>query len=206
MNSEMASLDTLKDIKKMMEKSSRFISLSGWSGISAGVCGLAGAIFAHGMIADYREGGAGYGSLITSLVILAAIVFTAAFVAAFTFTYMRSRREGTPVWGSSARRLLWNTMLPMLVGGVVILRLINTGDYEYIAPCTLIFYGLALVNGGKYTLGEIRYIGYIEILLGIFNLWYPELWLVLWAFGFGVLHIVYGIIMWWRYERKPAAA
>lgn len=202
-----STLDTLKDIKKMMEKSSRFISLSGWSGIAAGVCGLVGAFYAQQLIGNHQSADgsiSGTLRLVSSLFITAAIVFVCAFASAFLFTLLRSRREGVAVWGSSAKRLLWNTMVPMIAGGVVVLRLIDTGNYDLVAPCTLIFYGLALINGSKYTLGEIRYLGYIEIVLGAINLWYPQYWLILWTLGFGVMHIVYGIIMWWRYERNPS--
>jgi hypothetical protein len=208
MNSETSSLDTLKDIKKMMEKSSRFISLSGWSGIAAGVCGLAGAYWASRILSGYsaneKSDATALMSLEWSLLELAGIVFLSAFITAFIFTYLRSRQEGIAIWGQAAKRLLWNTMLPMLVGGILILRLIDMGDYSLIAPIALVFYGLALVNGSKYTLGEIRYMGYLEIILGAICLWYPNQWLIFWSLGFGALHIVYGILMWWKYERKTA--
>ena len=205
MDTQTSSLDTLKDIRNMMEKSSRFISLSGWSGIAAGICGLAGAFFAWQLLNKQPYGQLDAAAVIAlrrSLIMLAIIVFACAFITAFVFTYVRSRRGGTPIWGQTAKRLVWNTMLPMIVGGVVILKLIAVENYALIVPCALIFYGLALVNGSKYTLGEVRYIGYIEIILGIINLWYPREWLLLWIIGFGVMHIVYGILMWWRYERK----
>jgi hypothetical protein len=205
MATDTTSLDTLNDIKRMMEKSSRFISLSGWSGIAAGVCGLAGAFFTRRALAGYYESGSGdvalQEALIWEIITIAAVVFAAAFITAFLFTYLRSKRQGTPIWGQMARRLLWNTMLPMIVGGIVILQLIVSENYSLIAPYTLIFYGLALINGSKYTIGEIRYLGYVEIALGILALAYPGQWLLLWALGFGVMHIVYGVMMWWRYER-----
>ncbi len=205
MATDTTSLDTLNDIKRMMEKSSRFISLSGWSGIAAGVCGLAGAFFTGRALSGYYKSGSGDAAsqeaLIWKIATIAAVVFTAAFITAFLFTYLRSKRQGTPIWGQMARRLLWNTMLPMIVGGIVILQLIVSENYSLIGPYTLIFYGLALINGSKYTIGEIRYLGYVEIALGVLALAYPGQWLLLWALGFGIMHIVYGVMMWWRYER-----
>src|SRR5881398_1011059 len=50
MDQHLQHLDTLKDIKRMMERSSRFISLSGLSGIAAGVCALVGAWLANNVI------------------------------------------------------------------------------------------------------------------------------------------------------------
>ena len=204
-------LETLQDIKSMMERSSRFISLSGWSGIVAGVCALAGAgwayyeIGAHGIISRSSDDYAvvsRYQVLEKKLIIIAAVVFAAAFISAFIFTYFRSKKTGIPIWGSTARRLVWNTVLPMIAGGLVILRMLDLGIYQLIAPCCLIFYGLALVNGSKYTLGEVKYLGYGQVILGILNLWLLGYGLFFWAAGFGILHIIYGALMWWKYERN----
>jgi hypothetical protein len=210
MDSQHPPLETLQDIKRIMERSSRFISLSGWSGISAGVCALVGAWFAHNRIdrylhhrqrSGYYEGNDGV-MLMYDLIQIAAITFTAAFISAFIFTWSRSRRNGTPLWDPTVQRLAWNTILPMVVGGIVLLRALSLGYYTLVAPGCLIFYGLALVNASKYTLGEIRYLGYGQLILGIINLWVVGSGLYFWAAGFGVLHILYGAIMWWKYERK----
>jgi hypothetical protein len=204
-------LETLQDIKSMMEKSSRFISLSGWSGIFAGVCALVGAGWAFNEITSHRmlPGNAAeytaiskYQLLEKKLIIIAAVVFVAAFISAFIFTYFRSKKTGIPIWGGTAKRLVWNTMLPMIAGGLVILRMLDLGFYQLIAPCCLIFYGLALVNGSKYTLGEVKYLGYGQVILGIINLWLLGYGLYFWAAGFGILHIIYGALMWWKYERN----
>ena len=212
MNRSEQSLEALQDIKKMMERSSRFISLSGWSGVSAGTAALVGAWLAnremqafHGSVGGRR----GETDLVRSsvdllslqLIRIAAVVFIAAFVSAFLFTYLRSRKAGVAIWGPTAQRLMWNTVLPLLTGGVVILKMLQLGSYGLIAPSCLIFYGLALVNGSKYTLGEIRWLGYAQVVLGLINLWMPGYGLIFWATGFGVLHIIYGITMWLRYER-----
>ena len=216
MDSQHPPLETLQDIKRMMERSSRFISLSGWSGISAGVCALLGAWAGHSRIASYVQaghggnyypGGSAYGtdsgaSLVKDLVIIAAITFITAFVSAFLFTWARSRKNGTPLWDRTVQRLAWNTILPMVIGGLVLLRAMQWGYFELVAPGCLIFYGLALVNASKYTLGEIRYLGYGQLILGIINLWAVGGGLYFWAAGFGILHILYGGVMWWKYERK----
>ncbi|MDF2193148.1 hypothetical protein [Paraflavitalea sp. CAU 1676] len=206
-------LETLQDIKRMMERSSRFISLSGWSGISAGICALLGAWAAHSRLGSFLvyHGGRQHQSiyneeqasldLFYDLILIAVITFIAAFISAFLFTYIRSRKNGVPIWDRTVQRLAWNTIMPMVVGGIMIVRALEFGYYELVAPGCLIFYGLALVNASKYTLGEIRYLGYGQIILGILNLWIINEGLYFWAAGFGILHIVYGAIMWWKYER-----
>ncbi|WP_242696282.1 hypothetical protein [Longitalea luteola] len=216
MDSQHPPLETLQDIKRMMERSSRFISLSGWSGICAGICALLGAWAAQQRISAYlqvRRNGRTYhgendyvsesaATLYSDLIIIAGITFITAFISAFVFTWLRSRRNGTPMWDRTVQRLAWNTILPMVIGGLVILRAIELHYFELVAPGCLIFYGLALVNASKYTLGEIRYLGYGQLILGIINLWSGVNGLYFWAAGFGILHILYGAIMWWKYERQ----
>lgn len=212
-------LSAIKDIKQMMERSSRFISLSGWSGISAGICALVGAWFAYRVIGRSRYAtdnelveksrsysNDGYVSVEefmgNRLFLIAALTFVAAFISAFIFTYIKSRKNNTPIWGTSAQRLLINVSVPMIAGGVFLLKLIHNGSYGLVAPGCLLFYGLALLNGSKYTLGEIRYLGYCEIILGIVSCWFIGWGLYFWAVGFGVLHIVYGAFMLNKYERE----
>lgn len=215
MNTEMQPQDTLRDIKQMMERSGRFISLSGLSGIAAGTCALVGAYFAHKIIYGNNKGV--YGRRLhyseteftgiesymgNSLFQIAAITFVAALVSAFIFTYIRTQKTKTPIWGSTAKRLMFNVCMPMVVGGIYILSLIQNACYGLVAPGCLIFYGLALVNGSKYTLGEIKYLGYAQMILGLVNLYFIGYGIYFWAVGFGIMHILYGIIMWFKYERN----
>jgi hypothetical protein len=133
---------------------------------------------------------------------IAIFTFLGAFLLSFSFTYLRSKKTNTPIWGKTAKRLLINVLVPMGVGGIYIIKLIEAGTFGLIAPGCLIFYGLALVNASKYTLVEIRYLGYGQLLLGLVNLWFVGKGLYFWAAGFGVLHIIYGVVMWYRYERN----
>lgn len=195
----------------MMERSSRFISLSGWSGVSAGVCALIGAYFANKRIheifldgfPDRTTDGPGLRSifLFNDLIVIAALTFIGALVTAFLFTFLRTRKNGVPLWDRTVQRLVWNTFLPIAMGGLLLLQALNLGYFELLAPGCLIFYGLALVNASKYTLGEIRYLGYGQLILGIFNLYDFSHGLLYWTIGFGILHIIYGFLMWWKYER-----
>ena len=203
----------LHDIKQMMERSSRFISLSGLSGIAAGICALAGAWVARSYLADNKFKSASdqllkhntdsivHGDYINSrLLQIALVTFVAAFLSAFIFTYRRSKKTNIPVWGTTAKRLMINVSVPMITGGIFLLAFLSNGAYEFIAPGCLVFYGLGVLNASKYTLPETRYLGYSEIILGLISLYFPEQGLYFWAAGFGILHIIYGIFMWRKYE------
>lgn len=205
---QQASLETLKDIRRIMDRSSRFISLSGLSGVSAGVFGLIGVYFAYDWIHEYAvnysdyysRGGRGMLSLEWRLIFLAAAVLGGALLSALYFTWRRTKKNKVPMWDATSRKLLINLAIPLVTGGIFVLAMIDYHDWRFICPACLIFYGLALVNASKYTLSDIRYLGLLEIALGLVNLWYFGAGLYFLAAGFGVLHIVYGLIMWWKYE------
>jgi hypothetical protein len=205
------SLETLQDIKRMMERSSRFISLSGLSGVGAGVFALIGAWVAHSLIINYY-GINGYVSqhgymrdeasdLKWKLIGLAAAVLVAALVTSTWFTWRKARNSQLPIWDHASKKLAINMLIPLLAGGFFVMGLLVHSDWEYVAPACLVFYGLALVNASKYTLTDIRYLGLLEIALGCISMYYPHDGLYFWAVGFGALHIIYGLIMWWKYEK-----
>ncbi|MBS1663939.1 MAG: hypothetical protein JST68_23030 [Bacteroidetes bacterium] len=206
------SLEALQDIKRMMERSSRFISLSGLSGVSAGICALIGAYIARIWIREYYDAGGyvsqhnylrdGANSLEWKLFGLAIAVLIAALLTSTWFTWRKARRSNLPIWDHASKKLAINMAIPLGAGGLFVLGLINHSDWSYVAPTCLVFYGLALVNASKYTLTDIRYLGILEVILGIVCMYYPHEGLYFWAFGFGVLHIIYGLIMWWKYEKS----
>lgn len=204
------SLKDVQDIRRMMERSSRFISLSGWSGVAAGICALGGAAVARFVIFDeyYRNYDArGFFSnqdfthLKSKLLGLAAATFVLAFLSAFYFTWRKSHQQGMSLWNTTSRRLFWNMMIPLVTGALFILSMLQLNLWAFVAPSCLIFYGLALVNASKYTFTDIRYLGICEIVLGLLNMQWIGYGIYFWAFGFGVIHIIYGIVMWWKYER-----
>ena len=215
MNEHQQSFEDLQHIKKMMERSSRFISLSGLSGISAGLCALIGVWLAKPYVIGEKDilinnelGLAqamdkSYAIVLnTYLFWIAVATFIGAFTSAFIFTFIKSKKEGTAIWSPTSKRLMINVSLPIIIGGIFLFRMMQFETFGLIAPGCLIFYGLGLVNASKYTLKEIRYLGYIQIILGLINLWFVGYGLYFWAVGFGIMHILYGAYMWNKYERK----
>lgn len=217
MDDKLRSLQDISDIRKMMERSSRFISLSGLSGVSAGICALIGAFIAYPYVSGSKEYlidvnlalvqvmTHSYTVLLnTWLFWIAMGTLVAAVVLAFLFTWRKSRTQGIPLWGSASRRLIFNLAIPLIVGGIFLFKLLLLQAYTMFAPGCLIFYGLALLNASKYTYPEIRYLAYSQIILGLINMVFPGYGIFFWAAGFGVLHIFYGSFMWWKYERNES--
>lgn len=207
-------LKDLAEIRSLMERSSRFISLSGLSGVAAGLFALLGAAAVYiylGImpfdgnlykdfdvlrLTEHREG------LLKFLLLDALIVLVLAVASGIFFTTRKAIKKGQKIWDKLTLRLLLNLAIPLVVGAVFCLALMKYELFGLVAPTTLIFYGLALINGSHYTLQDIRYLGISEIVLGTISLFNIGYGLECWALGFGVLHIVYGAIMWNKYERK----
>ncbi|MCB9262836.1 MAG: hypothetical protein H6607_10720 [Flavobacteriales bacterium] len=206
-------LEQLSEIRSMMERSTRFISLSGLSGVMAGLYALAGAYMAHRRITNsenYQEYIKSYSTIyegrinqdIIFFVLLGLVVMFFSFVTGYVLTKRRADKNNQKMFDKIARRLLINMMIPLATGGVLCAIFLYHGYWGLVAPLTLIFYGLALINGSKYSLETIRFLGIFEVCIGLISAFDIGHGLYYWALGFGVLHIVYGIYMWWRFERK----
>lgn len=200
-------LQALTEIRSMMERSSRFISLSGLSGIISGMFALWGAWLAYEKLMEFQTNyrtltGDDLNGLMTFLLIDAVVVLVLSFAFGILLTVRNSRKRGIKTWDNTAKRLLINLAIPLASGGVFCGILLYHGIVGLVAPATLIFYGLALLNASKYTFNDIRYLGISEICLGLVASVYIGYGLYFWAFGFGILHILYGSVMYFKYERS----
>lgn len=205
--------EQLAEIKDLMERSTRFLSLSGLSGISAGITALIGASIAffylnynirYFDIDTYFTAGL-YKKVFDSLQFLildAVCILVIAISFAAFFTIRKTKKAGQKVWNSTSKRLLFQLLVPLATGGVFCLLLLFHHLVFLIAPATLLFYGLALFNAGKYTLREIQWLGMSEIALGLIGTWFVGYGLLFWSIGFGLLHIVYGIGMFLKYDKN----
>jgi len=198
-------LNDLKDIKEMMSRSSRFISLSGGSGISVGLIALAGAWAAWQSVYQNLELTA-YGKTLmsdgnlTRLLGIAAATLLLSLAFGIYFTTRETKKRNQKIWDHQTRRLLVNLAIPLLAGGILCLLLLFDGLVGLMPGLTLIFYGLALVNASKYTLTELRSLGVLEIALGLAAIHFVSVGLLFWAIGFGALQIVYGIVVPLKYK------
>ncbi len=205
-------LEAISEIRSLMERSSRFISLSGLSGVSAGIFALIGAALAFYYFGVSPFEGRRYYVLDPSapmwglspykfMLSVAGGVFILALLSALFFTARKAKRKGVKIWDKTSLRLLVNMAIPLIAGGIFCLGLLSNHQFGLVAPATLVFYGLACINASKYTLNEIRNLGIAEVLLGLFGMFQPGFGLELWAIGFGILHIAYGTLMYYKYDR-----
>ena len=216
MTTQQEHLKDIREIRSLMERSSRFIGLSGLSGVAAGICALIGASVVYNYLdimpfaSQYNyeyyakainttKWGLAYKEFIFLVGILTLL---AAIVSGIFFTTRRAQQKGQKIWDKTAMRLLVNLIIPLVAGGFFCGALIWHGSLAYIAPATLVFYGLSLVNGSKYTLYDVFYLGIVEIVLGILAMFMLRYGLEFWVVGFGILHIGYGAMMYFKYEKN----
>lgn len=201
-------LNDISEIKNMMNQSSRFISLSGLSGVLAGIYSLVGAWFAYKTIYFDTSTMGSYKNLIISqaavnrLFTIAGTVLLLSIITAVILSAKKASKSEEKIWNTTSKRLVINFAIPLATGGFFILFLIEKEILSLVAPLTLIFYGLACVNASKYTLGDVRYLGLTMIFLGLLSTWFLGFGLLFWALGFGVCHILYGSVMYFKYDRN----
>jgi len=207
-------ISDLRQIRSLMERSSYFIGLSGLSGIGAGCFALAGCLLTVayqwaggqelvfisktlGLTSEHPWGLAP----LPFLALTATSVLVGAIACAYFFTVRRARRMGQKILDKKTYKLLFHLAVPLVTGGIFCLALIYHEHGGFIGPTTLVFYGLALLNGSGYAKEELSYLGYLEVVLGLTSCFFIGYGLHFWAFGFGVLHILYGLWMYRKYER-----
>lgn len=208
MKEEQDYIRDIAEIRSMMERSSKFLSLSGLAGVMAGIYSLAGVWIAY-YLYGFNPNQIVYSPLssdnlspdLTNVIFIAIVVLILAIGTAIFLSIKKADKRGEKVWNATSRRLVVNMAVPLVAGGILILVLLSKDLIGLIAPLTLIFYGLALYGAGQFTYGDVKIMGIVQVGLGLISSWFVEYSILIWAIGFGFVHIIYGIYMHLRYER-----
>ncbi len=212
MKNQQEQLESLQEIRTLMERSSKFLSLSGLSGIFIGFFALSGIIAFYiflGITPDMpgyyhfatKDNGEPNFAFYQFFLSDASIVLALSLLVGCIMAFRKAKMQQHSIWDSTAKRLLINIMIPLFTGGFYCLIQIYHRQIALLAPATLIFYGFALLNASKYTINDIRYLGVLNMVLGLLASLYLDYALIFWAMGFGILHIVYGITIYFKYEK-----
>jgi uncharacterized membrane protein HdeD (DUF308 family) len=198
----------LASIRDLMERSSKFMSLSGLSGVLAGIYALIGARTGYGIVyAKYggptvTEGYAENPAVYHQLVLIALSVLVLSIATCILLSIRQAKRNGQQAWNPVSRRMLGSMAVPLATGGLFIIILLTRAQYDLVSPACLLFYGLSLVAASQYTFRDIKWLGLCEVALGLVATFLPAYALLCWVLGFGILHIVYGTIMHVKYDRR----
>ncbi len=194
-------LKDIAEIREMMEKSSKFLSLSGLSGLSVGIVALIGAGLAYQSFQPYRKGEAILAHYGWSLAGIAGTVLIISLSLAVFFSIRMAKKKGLPIWNKTSKYMLISLFSPLVIGGIFCLALLVNGYLDLLPSFTLIIYGISLLSASKYTVNEIQYLAYCEAVLGLVAAFIPYLGIILWGTGFGILHILYGLYIYQKYEK-----
>lgn len=203
MKNEEDYIKDIADIRTMMERSSRFLSLSGWAGILAGIYALAGAYVAHAFL-EFKPTGVIYTAspaIMYNVITLASAILVLAVSTATFLSYRKAGKIEEKIWNPTSKLMLANMALPLFAGGILCLVFISKDLIGLLVPSTLVFYGLALFAAGNFTFKEVRFLGLIQVVLGIAASCFIEYSMLFWAVGFGLMHIVYGIYIYIKHEQ-----
>lgn len=207
MKNEKDYLRDINEIRNMMERSSKFMSLSGLSGVFAGIYALSSAYIAYKLL-NFRIDKLYYtneelieiGLERNNLLLLAILTIIISVITSIIFSYRNTKVNSEKIWNATTRRLIMNLAIPLFSGGTVILLMMKFNLFGWLAPMSLLFYGLGILNASKYTIDDMRGLGIIQIILGLIAMHFISYGLIIWALGFGVVHIIYGIILHYKYE------
>jgi len=195
--------EDIKAIREMMEKSSKFLSLSGLSGIFAGVTATLGAVFAYFyLLKDPAATNYTHQQEVLILLADALLVLLISIGFGIYFSWKKAKKNKQKLFNSVTKRAIYNLSVPLIAGGIFSFLLLLQGNIGLATSSTLLFYGLALINASKYTFDEIHYLGIIEVVLGLFAAILSHYGIFFWVFGFGFCHILYGWIMYNKYDQK----
>lgn len=200
-------IQQLNDIKSILEKSTKFKALSGLSGVLAGIYALVGAVIANHLVANSTTPlyfdllHLDLSSELLTLVLLAATILILSVSTGLYFSMQHAKRHQVPLWNAAAKKLVVNFSVPMMVGGLFVIAALLKGYLTFIAPICLSFYGLALLSAANFTFAETKYLGYGQLVLGGLALFLSGYGLYFWALGFGLFHILYGVVMYKKYEQ-----
>lgn len=207
MKSPQDAVDHLDHIRSIMERSTTFMSLTGLSGVMAGIFGLlTTAVIAYGLGTAFFDDTAkmhlaNNAELRYMIVGVAAAALFVTLATAVTLTVRKARSKGLSVWDKVTQRFAVHLFLPLSAGGLFTIALALDGQLDFVCPAMLLFFGLSLLNASRFVQCDMFWLGTAEVALGLVASFVPTLGLILWGAGFGLATLIYGTLMYYKYER-----
>ena len=203
---EHKAIEDIKTIRNYIESSNRYLSLSGMSGVLAGIYALAGGVMGYWLLPTegrsiFMDTALSNNSVLANYARIAGAVLLLSVITAFMYTRYKALSKNLPLWNKVASRMFFEMFMVLAPAGAVMCVLVSNGMIGWLVPLALIFYGISLVVGSRYGKSELFHLGAIEVSLGLINLFMPQFSLEFWCLGFGIMHIAYGWILYNKYDR-----
>jgi hypothetical protein len=181
-------MDNLRFIRETMERAGSFTAVPGWGGCIIGLTAIAAAFVAarqpnmdRWLITWLMEGMVAVG--------IGAIAMK-----------IKSESAGQALSSEPARRFVLSFAPPLLAGALLGSVLYRSNLIGALPGTWLLLYGTGVVTGGAFSVRVVPLMGLCFMGLGAAALFLPlPLANALLGIGFGVLHVVFGIIIARRY-------
>jgi hypothetical protein len=176
--------DNLRFIRETMERSTHFTAVPGYGGIFMGLTAVAASVIAANQ------------ATIRAWLLVWVTEAVLAFAIGLFAMWQKSKIAKLPLTSAPARKFALGFLPSVLCGVVLTLGLWRFGHFEAMIPAWLLLYGAAVVTGGAFSVKAVPVMGWCFIALGTAAFFLPAdfgNWLM--AAGFGVLHVVFGIII-----------
>lgn len=188
-------LDNLKFIRSTMERAGSFTAVPGWGMVVLGLTALAATAYA-GALPTTPVNGVSQSRWLW-VWMFEALLGAGIGVAALLY---KALRTGDTIVHGPARRFGLSVLPPFIVGALLTLVLWQAKQVALLPAVWLLCYGTGIVTGGAFSLRVVPVMGLCFMLLGTIALFTPALWQAwLLGAGFGLLHIVFGLIIARRY-------
>jgi hypothetical protein len=121
-------------------------------------------------------------------------------VVGFITTALKARKAGQPLWSGPVRKFSLGFAPAIVAGAVLTLELLARGEYGLLPALWLLLYGAGLAAGGAFSVSIVPVMGAAFMTLGAVAVLSPDEWGRWYMIGgFGVLHLVFGVVLMRRY-------
>jgi hypothetical protein len=181
-------LEQLRYIRATMERAGSFTAIPGKGMIGMGLLALPASWIASRQVSNV--------SWLIVWISAASVAVTMACAA----MVLKARRLGFSLLSEPGRKFALGFLPPVVAGGLLTIPLFMTGQLQLVAAAWLLLYGAAVMAGGAFSAPVVPVMGGGFLLLGAVTAFLPQQWCDLpLACGFGILHIVFGVIITRRY-------
>ena len=200
-------MESLREIRSIMERSTTFMSLTGLSGVVSGLIGILTVIIVSVKLKSVFLSGNAIYRMVTQpdlrlfIIITALAALILALASGLLLTCLKARKRKQEIWNSVSRRFAVHLFLPLVAGGLFTIALVLNGQLQFVCPAMLLFFGLALVNAARFVQMDMFWLGTLEVSLGVAASFWTPGGLILWGGGFGLATLLYGTFMYFKYER-----
>jgi hypothetical protein len=185
--------DNLSFIRDAMTRSSSFTAVPGWGMVAMGVIALFGA-----WVAAIQQSLDWWVNTWTAVAVIACSV-------GITTMLIKAKRNRTSLLTGPGRRFVMS-FSPSIAAGIILSEVFYVRHLDYLmTPTWLMLYGIAVMNGGAYSVKPVPLTGLCFLVLGVVSAFLPLeavsivgpflLRDLLLALAFGGFHIVLGLIV-----------